>query len=355
LGLVTEREYDMVMLNQAAVPQPDVDTVSSVLNITQSPGGWFMEYHPKLRPLDTPTDGVFLAGACQGPKDIPSSVAQGAGAAARAGRVVHSDEWEIEPIVAAVWEDRCISADGKRCGICARACPYGAIIYEEGKAPDIVTAKCHGCGGCVAECPHNAITQLHFTDAQILAQLQTLLADKPEEKILAFRCHWCSYGGADLAGVSHFEYSPNERGLRVMCSARMDADFIYEAFRLGAGAVLFSGCHPQDCHYITGQRVGARRAERLLKQFEKKGMTPGRFRVEWISAAEGDKYARVINEMQDVLDSLPKEELMEEIEAFKPYMAKRARRMREAPRIEEAAELAEMIAVAHRAGEPEST
>ena len=355
LGLVTEREYDMVMLNQAAVPQPDVDTVSSVLNITQSPGGWFMEYHPKLRPLDTPTDGVFLAGACQGPKDIPSSVAQGAGAAARAGRIVHSEQWEIEPIVAAVWEDRCISADGKRCGICARACPYGAIIYEEGKAPDIVTAKCHGCGGCVAECPHNAITQLHFTDAQILAQLQTLLADKPEEKILAIRCHWCSYGGADLAGVSHFEYSPNERGLRVMCSARMDADFIYEAFRLGAGAVLFSGCHPQDCHYITGQRVGARRAQRLLKQFDKRGMTPGRFRVEWISAAEGDKYARVINEMQDVLDSLPKEKLMEEIEEFKPYMAKRARRMREAPRIEEAAELAEMIAVAHRAGEPEST
>ena len=122
-----------------------------------------------------------------------------------------------------------------------------------------------------------------------------------------------------------------------------------------SGAVLFSGCHPQDCHYITGQRVGARRAQRLLKQFDKRGMTPGRFRVEWISAAEGDKYARVINEMQDVLDSLPKEKLMEEIEEFKPYMAKRARRMREAPRIEEAAELAEMIAVAHRAGEPEST
>ncbi len=355
LGRVTEREYDMVMLNQAAIPQPDVDTISSVLNITQSPGGWFMEYHPKLRPLDTPTDGVFLAGACQGPKDIPSSVAQGSGAASRAGRVVHAEEWEIEPVVAVVWEDRCISADGKRCGICSRACPYGAIEYEEGKAPDIITAKCHGCGGCVAECPHNAITQLHFTDAQILAQLQTLLADKPEEKILAFRCHWCSYGGADLAGVSHFEYSPNERGIRVMCSARMDADFIYEAFRLGAGAVLYSGCHPQDCHYITGQRVGARRAERLLRQFKKKGMTPGRFRVEWISAAEGEKYMRVINEMQEVLDSLSREELLEEIEDLQPYMAKRARRMREVPQIEEAAEFAGRIASMQKMGEPEQT
>jgi len=351
LGRVIEREYDMVMLNQAAVPQPDVDTVSSVLNISQSPGGWFMEYHPKLRPIDSPTDGVSLAGACQGVKDIPASVAQGSAAAARAGRVLHAPEWEIEPLVAVVWEDRCISAKGRKCGVCAEACPYGAIEYEVGKAAHVVTAKCHGCGGCVAECPHNAITQMHFTDAQILAQIHALLAERPEEKILAFRCHWCSYGGADLAGVSHFEYTANERGLRVMCSARMDADFIYEALRLGAGAVLFSGCHPQDCHYITGQPVGAKRAERLLTTFEKMGMTPGRFRIEWISAAEGDKYARVLNEMQMVLDSIPREKLLEEITQLRPEMEKRARRMREVPGVEEALAYADRLKAASTEGE----
>jgi heterodisulfide reductase subunit A len=338
LGRSTEREFDMVMLNQAAVPQPDVDKMSSILNISQSPGGWFMEYHPKLRPMDSPTDGVFLAGACQGVKDIPASVAQGSAAAARAGRVLHAPEWEIEPTVAYVWEDRCVSAQGRRCGVCSRACPYGSIEYEQGKAAKVITAKCHGCGGCVAECPHNAITQLHFTDAQVLAQIHALLADKPEEKILAFRCHWCSYGGADLAGTSHFEYSSNERGLRVMCSARMDTDFIYEALRLGAGAVLFSGCHPQDCHYITGQPIGARRAERMLTAFEKAGMTPGRFRIEWISAAEGDRYAEVINEMQALLDSIPPEKLHQEIEEMRPDMERRARRMSEAPQVAEALE-----------------
>ncbi|MFH1927145.1 MAG: hydrogenase iron-sulfur subunit, partial [Chloroflexota bacterium] len=322
LGRVIECEYDMVMLNQAAVPQPDVDTTSSVLNISQSPGGWFMEYHPKLRPMDSPTDGFFLAGACQGVKDIPASVAQGSAAAARAGRVLHSDEWEIEPVVASVWEDRCISAQGKKCGLCAKACPYGAIEYEVGKPARVTIAKCHGCGACVAECPHNAITQLHFSDAQMLAQIRALLANNPEDKILAFRCNWCSYAGADTAGTSHFEYSANERGIRVMCSARIDSDFIYEAFRLGAGAVLFSGCHPQDCHYITGQPVGARRAERLMKAFAKMGMSPGRFRIEWISAAEGDKYARVLNEMQESLDSIPKETLLEEIERLRPEMEK---------------------------------
>jgi heterodisulfide reductase subunit A2 len=351
LGQVIEREYDMVMLNQAAVPQPDVDTVSSVLNITQSPGGWFMEYHPKLRPMDSPTDGVFLAGACQGAKDIPASVAQGSAAASRSGRVLHSAEWEIEPTVAFVWEDRCVSAKGRKCGICSEACPYSAIDYVQGKAAHVITAKCHGCGGCVAECPHSAITQLHFTDAQIMAQIHALLAHKPEDKILAFRCHWCSYGGADLAGTSHFEYSANERGLRVMCSARMDTDFIYEAFRLGAGAVLFSGCHPQDCHYITGQPVGARRAERMLGAFEKMGMTPGRFRIEWISAAEGDKYARVVNEMQAVLDAIPKEKLSAEIEQLRPEMERRARRVREVPQVEQALGYSERLEKAILAAE----
>jgi coenzyme F420-reducing hydrogenase delta subunit len=177
------------------------------------------------------------------------------------------------------------------------------------------------------------------------------LADKPEEKILAFRCHWCSYGGADLAGTSHFEYSPNERGMRVMCSARLDSDFIYEAFRLGAGAVLYSGCHPQDCHYITGQPIGARRAERLLKIFDKMGMTPGRFRIAWISAAEGDTYAQTINEMQEVLDAIPRDQLMAEIESMRPDMEKRARRMREAPLVQEAMEYSDRLRAAMLADE----
>jgi heterodisulfide reductase subunit A len=187
---------------------------------------------------------------------------------------------------------------------------------------------------------------MHFTDAQVLAQMRALLADKPEEKVFAFRCHWCSYGGADMAGTSHFEYSANERGIRVMCSARMDNDFIYEAFRLGAGAVLYSGCHPQDCHYITGQLVGARRAERLKKIFDKMEMSPGRFRIEWISAAEGDKYARVINEMQQTLDDIPPKKLKAEIEQLRPDMEKRARRMYEIPEIDKAVEYSERMTAA---------
>jgi len=343
LGKVVEHEYDLVILNQAAIPQPDQNHMSSVLNVAQSPGGWYMEYHPKLRPMDSPTDGIFFAGACQGPKDIPASVAQGSAAASRASRILHSTSWQIEPTIANVWSDRCVSAQGKACGICERSCPYGAIDYTQGKAAEVITAKCHGCGACVAECPHDAITQLHYTDAQILSQIRTLLANKPEEKILALRCHWCSYGGADLAGTSHFEYTANERGIKVMCSARMDADFIYEAYRLGAGAVLFSGCHPQDCHYITGQVIGAKRAKRLETIFERLNMTPGRFRVEWISAAEGDKYARVLNEMQATLDAIPPADLHAEIERLRPDMAKRLTRLPNIPGVQRAMDHTDII------------
>jgi len=338
LGQVIELEAELVILSTAAVPRADTEQVSTILNISRSPGGFFMEYHPKLRPVDSPTDGVFLAGAAQGPKDIPASVAQGSSAAARAARILNAETWQIEPIVAHVWEDRCIAAQGKKCGICATKCPYSAIIAEPGKAAQVTPAKCHGCGGCVAECPHNAITQMHFTDAQIFAQLHALLAKEPEKKIQVFMCHWCSYGGADTAGTSHFEYPASSRGIRVMCSARMDQDFVYEAFRLGAGMVLVSGCHPQDCHYISGQRVAAERFDRLAKRLADMGISPQRFRVEWISAAEGAEYARVIREMDETLKSFDPQALKEENERVRPELERRLRRLVEIPRVAEALE-----------------
>jgi len=335
LGMPIELEAELVSLSAAAIPRLDTEHVASTLTLSRSPSGFFMEYHPKLRPVDSPTDGVFLAGAAQGPKDIPASVAQGSAAAARAARVLSADTWEIEPIVARVSAERCISAQGKKCGICAKACPYGAIIVEVGQPAQITQAKCHGCGGCVAECPHDAISQDHFTDAQVVAQLKELLRDKPEEKILAFMCHWCSYGGADNAGTSHFEYPATSRGVRVMCSARMDQDFILEAFRRGAGMVLVSGCHPQDCHYITGQQVAAKRFDRIPRMLERMGINPERFRVEWISAAEGEKYARVITEMDAKLDSLDKAQIQAENAKARPDITKRLQRWKIVPNMQD--------------------
>ncbi|MBC7254496.1 MAG: hydrogenase iron-sulfur subunit [Chloroflexi bacterium] len=161
--------------------------------------------------------------------------------------------------------------------------------------------------------------------------MREYLREKPEEKILVLMCHWCSYGGADNAGVSHFQYPPNSRGIRVMCSARMDQDLVLEAFRRGAGMVLVSGCHPQDCHYISGQQVAARRFGRLVYTLQRLGINPERFRVEWISAAEGEKYARVITEMSQKLASFDREALRRENEAARKAIMQRLLRWRLLP------------------------
>ncbi len=195
----------MVVLATASIPKKGSADIARILNLSRGSDGFFMESHPKLKPMDAPTDGVFYAGACQGLKDIPYSVSQGSGAASRAATVISKQKWKIEPIISIVDETKCRNKTAK-CGVCVDKCPYGAIKAEPGKAANITTANCHGCGTCVAECPQHAITQMHFTDAQIFAQVRAALEDKPEEKILAILCNWCSYAGADLAGISRFDY-----------------------------------------------------------------------------------------------------------------------------------------------------
>ncbi len=119
-----------------------------------------------------------------------------------------------------------------------------------------------------------------------------------EPKIIGFLCNWCSYAGADLAGVSRIQYPPNIIIIRVMCSGRIDPVFILEAFKNGADGVLVAGCHlPSDCHYISGNFKALRRItllKRVLKEF---GIEPERLRLEWISASEGEKFAQVVRDM----------------------------------------------------------
>ena len=169
-GKPVEIRADMVVLASTAVPRPDAIELARKLNIPLGPNGFFMEAHPKLRPVDTAMDGIFLAGACQGLKDIPYSVSQGSAAAARAATILFKDEVESEAITAVVDPEKCIG-----CGLCAELCPYGAPVIE-GRKAKIVEVLCKGCGTCAASCPRNAITMRHFTDEQIMAQIDALLS-----------------------------------------------------------------------------------------------------------------------------------------------------------------------------------
>ncbi len=125
-----------------------------------------------------------------------------------------------------------------------------------------------------------------------------------EPKILAFCCNWCAYAGADLAGVSRMQYPPNIRIIRVMCSGRVDPEFVLKAFTLGADGVLVLGCHPGDCHYLSGNYKTMRRVpltKRLLEQF---GVEQERLKLEWVSAAEGARFAQVVTDFTSKVKEL---------------------------------------------------
>jgi F420-non-reducing hydrogenase iron-sulfur subunit len=125
-----------------------------------------------------------------------------------------------------------------------------------------------------------------------------------EPKILAFACNWCSYAGADLAGVSRLQYPPNIRTIRVMCSGRVSPGMILRAFEAGADGVFVSGCHIGDCHYGFGNRWAEKQINRTRRLVEMLGLEPDRLRLEWISASEGDKFAASIREFVERIKQL---------------------------------------------------
>jgi F420-non-reducing hydrogenase iron-sulfur subunit len=125
-----------------------------------------------------------------------------------------------------------------------------------------------------------------------------------EPRIVAFFCNWCTYTAADLAGISRMKYAPNVRVIRVMCSGRVDPQFVLDAFARGADGVLIGGCHPGDCHYQNGNYKALRRMRLLRRMLQQMGVEEARFRLEWISASEGDKVRTVINEMVDQVRAL---------------------------------------------------
>ncbi len=170
-GETIEIPADLVILMVGMEAREDSDEVAHLVNISRDKDGWFIESHPKLDPVATTTDGIFIAGACQAPKDIPDSVAQARAAAARVLARIARGQLEIDAVFAEVDEDRCSG-----CRVCNNLCPYAAIEYdEEKKRSHVISAICKACGACVAACPSSAISARHFTDAQIFAQIEGVL------------------------------------------------------------------------------------------------------------------------------------------------------------------------------------
>ncbi len=168
-----EVQVDMAVLSTGMEPREDQAQVGHIFGVSRSPDGFFLEKHPKLAPVETATDGVFLAGTCQGPKDIPDSVAQGAAAAAAALSLLDSGSVILEPFTSFVVAEKCGG-----CRTCEGLCPYGAVVMQQVDGRDVASINevlCKGCGACVAACPAGALIQHGYTQEQVLAEIEGAL------------------------------------------------------------------------------------------------------------------------------------------------------------------------------------
>ena len=291
VGREFEITSDLLVLTTGFKGDDTCEAIKGLLKVSTNKDGFFQEAHIKLGPLDFASDGISLCGCARSPKNLKDTCEEGTGAAMRASIPMKRGYVEAEGIVADIDVDLCNS-----CGLCDKNCPYSAIQWVDEK-PSVVKALCKGCGLCAADCPKECVTIVHYSDEQLLAQVEAALEESPEKKILGFICHWCALGGVDMAGVSRLQYPPNARLIRVMCSARVSIKLIERAYELGAAGVLVAGCEFPTCHYITGNYACEARIKRARKKLTKKGYNADNLWLTWCSAADGPKFANTMRDM----------------------------------------------------------
>jgi heterodisulfide reductase subunit A len=293
LGRDLDVEADLLVLTTGFCGDESVPDTKGHLKVSANADGFFQESHVKLGPVEFSTDGISLCGCAKSPKTLKESCEEGIAAAMRVSIPMRNGFIEAAGIVADIDLTDCTP----NCTLCAKKCPYSAILLSDAKEPSVLKALCKGCGLCVADCPQSCVTMVHYTDEQLLAQVEAALEDDPGEKIVGFVCHWCALGGVDMAGVSRLQYPPNARLIRVMCSARVPIKLITRAYELGAGGVLVAGCEFPTCHYITGNYACEKRMKRASKQLDKRGFDSSKLWNIWCSAADGPKFANAMRDM----------------------------------------------------------
>ena len=282
----------LLVLTTAFKGDDTVEQIKGHLKVSTNQDGFFQESHVKLGPLEFATDGVALGGCAKAPMTFKESCEEGIGAAMKASIPMQKGYIETEGIVADIDLTDC-----NQCGLCSKRCPYSAIKVDADENPEVIKALCKGCGLCAADCPKECISIVHYSDEQVLAQVEAALEEAPESKIIAFVCHWCALGGVDMAGVSRLQYPSNARLIRVMCSARVSMKMMQRPFELGAAGVLVAGCEFPTCHYITGNYAAEKRVNRTKRIIAKAGFDPDKLWNIWCSAADGPKFANTMRDM----------------------------------------------------------
>ena len=307
IGAEIEIDSDLLVLSTPLVQHEEGRKLSPILKVPLGADGFFFEAHPKLRPVDFTSEGIYVCGTAHGPKDVTESIAQAYAAASRAGIPMALRKIKAGAVKASVDKDICVNCDA-----CVVSCIFNAVEAEPFGLPNIIEANCKGCGVCAAECPMGAMQLKHFTDQQIVAAIEALFEPKKlavssesfEPIVLCFACQWCSYGAADLAGVLRIQYPPNIRIIRVPCSGRVDVLHILKAFRNGADGVIVTGCLIGDCHYIDGNVKAKDRVDVMKKSLKALGINPERLEIGFASSSEGQKFAAMMTNFVDKIREL---------------------------------------------------
>jgi heterodisulfide reductase subunit A len=300
-GEIDEFKTDLLVLSTPLIPREETKDIAKKLRVPIDSDGFLLEAHPKMRPVDFSSEGIFLAGTAHSPKNIAESITQAMAAASHALIPMRKQSMKVEAIIAEVDPEKCIG-----CGACASVCPFNAIDWGPTGYPRVNSAACKGCGLCSVECPIGAMQLKYYKDYQLLPAINGILnpehlkAEDPDEPvILTIACRWCSYAAADLAGIMRLKYPTNTRILLVPCTGRVDFKHIFEAFEKGADGVVVAGCLKDQCHYIDGNLVAERRVETTKKALTVLGVDPERLEMIFNSAGMPREFASFMNEFTE--------------------------------------------------------
>ena len=281
---------DMVVLSNGMEPSAGNEELAKAIGLDLNPDGFLKETHPKLSPVETNINGVYICGACQGPMDIQHALNEVLYATNKASSILNKKEIEVELTKAVVDEDTCVG-----CGACASACPFEAITWSDFGLPIVNVEACTGCGICAATCPVAAMQLRLFRDEQVLPAIEGLLKptkwleDRDEPVIVAFACDGAAGYAAEIAGQLGMKMPDNVRVLKVPCSGRLDALHLMKAFDLGADGVAIFACPEDQCHYIDGSKKAEERVAYLKKSLDVLGIGGDKLVIHNVNSCEPDR------------------------------------------------------------------
>ncbi len=281
---------DMVVLSNGMEASKGNESLAKAIGIDINPDGFLNEKHPKLSPVETNINGVYICGACQGPMDIQHALNQVLYATSKASTILSKKELEVELTKAIVDEETCVG-----CGACASACPFEAITWSDFGLPVVNVEACTGCGICAATCPVAAMQLRLFRDEQVLPAIEGLLKptkwleDRDEPVIVAFACEGAAGYAAEIAGQLGMKMPENIRVLKVPCSGRLDVLHLMKAFSQGADGVVIFACPEDQCHYIDGSKKAEGRVTYLKKTLDVLGIGGDRLVIYNVNSCEPDR------------------------------------------------------------------